>query len=46
MFLIPKYNLKAYSSAVEHTAHNGTDVGSNPTEPNFILIISKNALKF
>jgi hypothetical protein len=26
-------NKKAYSSGVERTAHNGLDVGSNPTKP-------------
>ena len=33
--------LKAYSSEVEHTAHNGPAVGSIPTK----LIILENAVK-
>ena len=31
--LLIKMLSKVYSSAVEHAAHNGTDVGSNPAKP-------------
>ena len=33
-----KINLKAYSLMVERTAHNGTNVGSNPTKPTEVFL--------
>lgn len=36
LYFLSYYFLETYSSVVEHTAHNGIAVGSNPTK--FIYI--------